>query len=252
MEKYNVKELLYCSSERCEPIGMCVECAIQNLKDSPEGRLLADNPMRYEQFWGGKKSTLEDQGLFRIALGEDVDPLLHGAYQAQNIAIPMIEMQNSDPDKESFSQEEAKLLVLGHVFHDAHEGISGDVAYPDKTQQTYEDELKLNLEVVQKVLRADDEFMDKYRGVVGDLEGWSYAGRAFAAGEYCGYLSTGLKAWSLRNHSSFTLGEQAALETMGRDVTLFILPKVRLHAEEFAYCSYLVNSNAFALAEMYN
>lgn len=249
---FNPNELKYDTSETCDPSEQCIDCIIRSMRNSYEGRLLASNQPRYEDFWGGKKSTWEDLERFKRFMGNDVDPVLHGPHQAEFVAIPMITAQNAAANYQPFTREEGKLLVIAHCFHDLHEGLTGDIAYPDKTNQTYEDELEVNLECVQKVmfLPADDDFLRRYRGVVGDLEGWSFAGRAFSAGEWCGYFLTGLRAWSMRKHMDLSDDERQAAEIMGREVTLSIIKKVAQAADEFVYCRELLDRSAYALEEM--
>lgn len=252
MTEFNPQELQYDVGETCSTNEMCIDCCVSTMKQSDWGRMLAKNKPRYEDFWGGKKSRWEDLEEFKRLIGDDVDPVMHGPYQAINVAIPMIESQNSDDSRQSFTREEGKLLILGHIWHDVHEGVSGDVAYPDKTDQTYEDELELNLTAVKDILclKDCDPFLAEYRGVVGDLQQISFAGRAFTAGEWCGYMMTGLKAWSLRNHLPLNEEQRKAMEIMGREVTLGIVDKVAEYAEEFTLCAELIIKNEVALEEM--
>lgn len=249
MSEFNPLEIEFCQD--CET-DMCKNHAVELLKNSRYGELLQNNPPRYADFWGGKKSSWDDIEKFKWLVGPDVDPLMHGVHQAETVALPMIQMQNTAYMCQPFTREEGKMLYLGHILHDAHEGISGDIAFPDKTKQTYEDELKLNLEVVADIMgfEPDDDWMRRYRAIVGDLQGWSFAGRAFEVGEKIGYLQTGLRVWAMRNHTELTDNEKKAAELMGREVCLGAVDAVNKGAKEFVYADYFLLSNAGALREM--
>lgn len=246
MSEFNPKSLEYCDTLDCDTFGMCIDCVVRRLENSYEGRLLAWNPPRYAKW------VWEDKDRFKQFMGPDVDPFGHGPHQARAVAIPMVELQNMTPGYRPFTKDEAKMLVLGHTLHDAHEGLTGDVAYPDKTAQTYEDELKVNLETIRTVLGLpnEDPFIASYRAVVGDLESWSFAGRAFAAGEYCGYFLTGMRAWAMRGHSGLDPNEAALCEDMGREVVSSARRKLESNAHEFAFCQYLLDAHKVALGEI--
>lgn len=244
MEKFNPSELKYC--EGCVN-DICIDCTVDAIKQSDYGKLLSDMGPRFGMFqW-------EDEARFRQYLGNDVDPLLHGIHQAEFVALPFIELQNSSPDHRPFTREEAKMLLIGNVLHDAHEGLPeiGDVPYPEKKKrgkEWYEFELETNLRVVSEILSEEPEsgFMKAYRATVGDLENWSFAGRAFNAIEMCGYSLTGLRAWSLRNHSELSPEEQEKSATLGREVLTKNMPVLKDY-KDFPYAAHLLRVHENAL-----
>ncbi len=245
MENFNPQELQFCSSNTCEVYGKCLDCIVLNASATKEGQMLEANPPRYS-LW-----TWEDEGLFRVVFGEDVDPLRHGIYQAKHIALPMIEMQNQKDGRRRrrFTKQEAKLLLLAHTVHDLHEGITGDIPAPQKNDDINRSELEVNQQVVASMLNLspDDPFMGELREVM--AEGDSFLSRAFSVGEQCGYFLTGVKAWSLRNHQSLTAEQREKCEDMGRQVSLSAFPSL-LEGFEFPYCDRLLEQNAIALGEM--
>jgi len=241
MMEYSPKEQQYCTG--CEK-DLCVGCVQETIALSYEGRLLKSNKPRYEAFhW-------EDLDRFRAYLGDDVDPLKHGMYQAKEIAIPFIEFQNTFDGYTDFTQEQAKMLIIGNVLHDLHEGITGDIPEPDKNHQTAVDELEVNLECVKNVLHPSKEWLEAYRAVVGDIEGWSFAGRAFNAIERCGYFLSGVKAWNLRNHNELDDDEKAQSRAMGFGCIERQAPHLLELGKEFAYCWWLIKANETAVKQV--
>ena len=251
MENFNPSQEMYCQSD-CEIASKCLDCVQQDMAASKEGVLLANNPPRYAKW------HFEDVGLFRVVMGEDVDPLLHGIYQAKNVALPMIEMQNQMDGRRRrrFSKEEAKLLLLTHVLHDYHEGITGDIAADDKTSDINRNELRVNQQLVARLynLEADHPFLLKMWETMDetgfDENGDSFVNRAFHAGEQCGYFLTGIKAWSLREHKSLTSEEQAKCKDMGIKVASAAARHLLDNMSDFKYCDYLLGAHAVALGEI--
>jgi hypothetical protein len=242
-EKYSTQELKYCADCTHD---YCSDCVVSLLNQSEYGRLLQEMPPRFAYF------AWDDADRFKAYLGNDVDPFKHGEYQAEHVAIPFIEHQNSSPWHQPFSRAEAKMLVIGNVLHDAHEGICGDVALPEKDDDVYEAELRTNLEVVSELmgLQHNSDFMKSYRAIVGDLKGWSHAGRAFNAIERCGYFLTGVKAWSLRNHSELDYEEQMKCREMGHAVITNNVPVLAEYSREFAYPAELLRIHEVAINEV--
>lgn len=239
--EYQPGEVQYCLN--CET-DYCGDCIQSTMERSYEGRLLAAMEPRFNAFmW-------EDVEKFKKYMGDDVDPVKHGIYQATHVALPFIEHQNSMPWFKSFTQEEAKMLYLANVAHDWHEGLEAlnrgattDVEAPKKTDEIYEAELELNLEVVKSILHPTDEWLQSYRAVVGDLKGWSHAGRAFNCIERCGYFLTGMKAWSMRNHEDLDDDERLKCREMGHATMTFNLPVLDEYSREFAYPGFLLRVN---------
>lgn len=235
--EFNPKELEFCEGA-CEVPNVCLDCLVQNLDQRQEGQLLREKVgVRY-----GNWAWDDHQRMIQYI--PDCDPVFHGIYQARNIALPMIERGH-------FSRAEAKLLMIAHTLHDAHEGIWGDIPKPLKTRQNDEQELELNVEIVSSLINepVDSEFMRDYRRVVGDLDGETHLGRAFSAGEQLGYFLTGIRAWSLRNHNALTEEERGKCEDMGRVVALSCVEKLAA-LEEFPLCGDLLEQHAWALREM--
>lgn len=228
MERYNVKEVEFC--EGCN-VDLCGPCAFNALRDSRYGDMLKNNPPRFGRW------AFEDNQRFIKLLGHDVDPLKHGLHQAYEVAIPFIEAQNNSPWHKPFTPAEAKILFLGNILHDAHEGVTGDVALPDKTLASDMEEQLINMTVVAEILglSQDDPFLKHYESVVWDLEGWSHAGRAFKAIEAVGYVETGLKAWAARNHADLDDDERAKVADMGHAVLTLDTPLLTPYIGEFVY-----------------
>lgn len=243
MEKFNTKELRFCESCAND---MCIDCTVETLEKSVYGNLLKAMKPRFGYFqW-------EDEARFRKYMGDDVDPLKHGVHQAEKVAIPFIEHQNSSPWHQPFTRGEAKMLVIGNCLHDLHEGLTGDIAVPDKTDDIYEAELEVNLECVADLLqlKPESDFMQSYRAIVGDLKGWSHAGRAFNAIERCGYFLTGLDAWAMRNHSDLDDDERLKCREMGYAVITANVPILQDYSREFVYPAYLLRANEKAISEV--
>lgn len=231
MEKYSMS-----SVQRCKGECLCIghnpyEADLSCLMDWAERqgldkKLYDKVGVRYGNW------AWDDQNRMREFL-PDTDPWLHGIYQAQEIAIPFIE-------SEGFSEKEARLLLTANVYHDMHEHIVGDIPKPLKTKESDAEELEINLQVVREILELNEghPFIQDYRSVMGDLEGWSRVGRAFTAIEQCGYFNTGMNAWFLRNDPELTPEEQAKCEDMGRIVALSCVSKMQ--ASEFEYPRYLL------------
>lgn len=246
MENYNPKDLRYCTG--CESVASsCLECNYQTILGRPEARLLRENVgVRFSAF------AWEDTERFKHYLGDDMDPVKHGYHQALEVALPFIEFQNAFDDYPSFTEEEAKMLMLANVFHDVHEGVSGDVPEPEKTLQSNIAELELNLRITASILGEDvnSPFMQRYRSVMGDFEGWSLAGRAFAAIERCGYFQSGINAWSLRNHSELDDEEKLKCREMGHAVLNKNTPILTELGKEFPYCWWLLKTNEATLGQV--
>lgn len=236
-ERYNAKELEFCTS--CEA-DLCMRCAIDKLKNSRYGRLLYNNPPRFGAW------AWDNKARFREYMGPDIDPVMHGPHQAVNVALPMVELQNKGYFRR-FTREEAKILFLAHILHDAHEGISGDVPAPQKTLQSNLDELELNQTVVADIL-GDSPFLPHLREVM-DPRSYSFVGRAFQAGELCGYFLTGLRAWALRNHADLSPEEREKCEDMGRVVILADVSKLAAY-DEYAFVNWLISGNRVAIEEV--
>lgn len=243
MSQFNPKSLEFCTN--CET-DRCVPCVVDDAINSEEGQLLMQNPPRYGDFmW-------HNEDRFRNYMGNDVDPLMHGPYQAVNVAIPMIEAQNSNLRYEPFTKVEAKLLVMAHVVHDFHEGLTGDIPAPQKTEQTALSELEINQQVVSKILGLSVEhpFMTDLKQIMGDTQGHTKLGRAFNVSEQIGYFQTGLKAWSLKDHQKLTPAERAESKRMGHDVVIYSYQKIKNGATEFAYCRDLLVTNYAVVREI--
>lgn len=249
---FSPEELSWCETDTCEVWGACSDCLLSSLKRTREGQALAAMGPRFSNFYW------EDLGAFRKYMGPDVDPVMHGFHQAEVVAKEMVRHQNSEAAHGRyfpFNKEEAKLLYLANVAHDWHEGVYhlGDVPAPKKTREGMEEELELNLTVTASVLglKENDPWILKYRGVVGDFEQWSPVGRAFAVGEQIGYFLTGLRAWGMRNHTELDSTQREQCGIMGKEVCLTAAEKMVPYCTEFAYVSFVLDSNAKALEQMY-
>src|SRR5689334_13554839 len=147
METFNPKELGNCQSDKCEVAKMCGRCALASIVRSPDGILLADNPPRFGTWHWDSFDEMKEH------LGADVDPVQHGYHQANEIIVPMVQYQNAyKGGVRRFTEGEAKLLYLSNIFHDAHEGHTGDISLPNKNLSTYEAELEINQKVVGRIL----------------------------------------------------------------------------------------------------
>lgn len=243
MEKYNVQEVRFC--EGCEA-DLCEACAFNSLVNSRYGDLLINNPPRFGRW------AFADRQRFIDLIGDDVDPLRHGLYQANSVAVPFINAQNSLPWREHLTRDEAKMLYIGNILHDAHEGLTGDIPLPDKTLDSDRREQSINLAVIAEILgpAATDDFLHRYESVVWDLEGWSRAGRAFKAIELVGYVETGLRAWAARNHADLDDDERASVADMGQTVLELDTPLLVPFLMEFTYVQNVYDRATAALKQM--
>lgn len=232
------------SLESCFGCGahMCMGCAQESIERSPAGLKLAEIGVRYSRF------AWDDTDKFKKYLGDDVDPVKHGLHQAREVAIPLITAQNTST-KTRFTYKQARALVLTNVYHDAHEGYTGDVPYPDKTIESDMAELEVNQRVV-KELGASAVLLGEMRGIMGDFKQQTFLGKAFNAVENIGYLETGLKAWELRMHPQLTHEEQAKAYSMGLNVVPGAADRVVQARWMFPYAHQVLMENSHAIREV--
>lgn len=193
-----------------------------------ECALLGNNPPRYHGFlW-------EDVDRFREYFGPDVDPIEHGRHQAETVAIPFVEA-------DYFTVEEGNLLVLTNLVHDYHEGVTGDILYPDKTVESDRAELEVSQNILKKFMTP--ELVEQIGKVMGDFEGETRLGRAFSAIEQIGYCTTGLKAWRGRSRQDFTPEERGKCYSMGKNVVQGSSEALEGYQKEFPYVSKFLHNN---------
>lgn len=241
METFNAKEIENCFD--CTK-HLCRVCTVEQFALTPDGRGLKDNPPRFSHFmW-------EDEKRFREFMGPDVDNFAHGPHQADTVALPMIEFQNAS-NRPHFSEEEARLLYFTHLVHDFHEYRMGDIALPDKTRESDIAELAVNREVVKAALNMtdDDPYLIGSQAIMGDFDGETFLGRAFKAGEYVGYLHTGLRAWAMREHSLLDDDERHQAYELGKAVLTKNTPVLVRYADEFPYVKHLLDNNYEAIRQ---
>lgn len=216
-------ELLDCGG--CE-LSPCAPCVIEDFQQLPEYHLLQANDPRYGKWlWDNKQK-------FREWFGDDVDPVEHGRHQAEHIAIPLIEYQNREGGQ-MFTDREAKLLVLTNLVHDYHEGITGDLPAPDKTEDFHKMELRANQEIISKFM--DGFLVMDIEKVMGDFEGKTFVGRAFNAVENLGYFETGIKAWLFKDHPALSVEERGKCYAMGNQVISASVEALEPYRNEFPY-----------------
>lgn len=248
MEKntgYNVQQIEFCHD--CDK-DLCGTCATEMLEDSNYGELLRRNVQaRYKMWWW------PDLKRFKEAMGPDVDPVLHGPHQAETVVKPFVEFQNVS-DRPHFTYEEANLLYITNLLHDSHEGLTGDVPKPQKTVESDAEELRVNRQVVSELMgwRNGHPLLEGMQAIMGDMAGETRMGRAFEAIERAGYLQTGLRAWSMRNHSQLSRAEKQQTIEMGRIVSQDSAKHLERFASEFPYANHVLQTSAPARAEMLN
>ena len=226
--------------QNCEQ-APCVPCVQTEFSQLPEHTLLEANDPRYGNWlWENKEK-------FREWFGDDVDPVEHGRHQAEHIAIPLIEYQNREGGQ-MFTDREAKLLVLTNLVHDYHEGITGDLPAPDKTEDFHKMELRANQEIISKFM--DGFLVMDIEKVMGDFDNKTFVGRAFNAVENLGYLETGLKAWYVRNHPALTLEEAGKSFAMGSTVIKGAYKSLQPYREEFPYVDHVIFTHRGAMREL--
>lgn len=242
-EKFNVQQIEFCGDCHGD---LCKTCAIDMLAESNYGQLLRENVGARYKMW-----AWSDQARFIEVMGPDVDPVLHGAHQAETVVKPFVEFQNVS-DRPHFTYEEANLLYITNLLHDAHEGLTGDIPKPDKTPESDAQELRINRQVVSELMgwRNGHPLLEGMQQIMGDVAGTTRIGRAFEAIERAGYLQTGLRAWSMRNHSQLNFSERFRTVAMGRIVSLDSAAHLLKYANEFPYVDHLLSTNAPALQEM--
>lgn len=242
MERYNVNQIEFCDDCRDD---VCRPCATDIMENSEYGRLLREKVQaRYSNWWW------PDLERFKELMGPDVDPVLHGPHQAEMVVKPFVEFQNLTDDP--FEYTEANLLYITNLFHDAHEGVTGDIPKPLKTPESDAEELRVNKNVVMDLMAwpEDHYLLQGMQQIMGDVGGTTRLGRAFEAIERCGYLQTGLRAWSMRHHDNLSYQEKFQSMQMGRIVSLDSTAHLLNFAGEFPYVEYLLNTSAPARQEM--
>lgn len=220
----------------------CLECGQEEIADSPAGRLLGAIGVRYSAF------AWDDQEKFKRYLGDDVDPVVHGYYQAVNVAIPFVKAQNEGRNR-SFTYDEAKDLVLANLYHDVHEAYTGDIPYPDKTRESDEAELKVSYSTLAE-LGMHPNLNGRINRVMGDFDGETFVGRAFNLVEHIGYLETGLKAWNLRDCPTLTQDEKDRSREMGLKVVASAIPKITDYKWTHSYVGDVLMSNIANIREV--
>jgi len=226
--------------DNCE-LSPCVPCVEENFQQLPEYTLLEANDPRYGKWlWTDKQK-------FREWFGDDVDPVEHGRHQAEHVAIPFIEKQNHEGGQD-FTDREAKLLVLTNLVHDYHEGVTGDIPAPEKTEDFHKHELRVNQEILNKFM--DGFLVADIEKVMGDFEGKTMIGRAFNAIENLGYFETGLKAWYSRHHPALSMEEAGKTYAMGSVVVPAATNALQKYREEFPYVDYQLYTHRGALREL--
>lgn len=204
-----------------------MECGQDDIEASPAGRLLGAIGVRYSAF------AWDDQEKFKRYLGDDVDPVKHGYYQAINVAIPLVRSQNLGT-RRSFTYDEAKDLVLTNLYHDVHEAYTGDIPYPDKTRESDLAELRVSRDTLAE-LGIHPALNQRVNRTMGDFDGETFVGGAFSLGEHIGYLETGLKAWALRESPMLTSEEKERSRDMGIKVVSSAIPKVVEEKWRYSY-----------------
>lgn len=231
----NLNEIKYCQD--CEA-GPCGECMYQKLLTSEEGILLRQNVgVRYGRWrW-------DDEEAMRKLI-PDTDPVLHGLYQAETVALPLVKA-NQERGFAPFTFDEAKLLYLTNVYHDIHEGYTGDIPVPDKTRESDEEEAAMNVAITARFLGKSmwDPWLKDYKQVLTDFDGGTFIGRAFKCTEQIGYFLTGVRAWSLRHHNALTPEQREKCEAMGREVAPTSAKKLLPYCNEFAFAGRVLDEN---------
>jgi hypothetical protein len=225
--------------QQCE-LSPCVPCVERDFAQLPEHTLLQENDPRYGKWlW-------EDKQKFKEWFGDDVDPVEHGRHQAEHVAIPLIEHQEKYGN--SFTWREAKLLVMSNIVHDYHEGITGDLPAPEKTEEFHALELEANQHILDKFL--DKALTNDIRKVMGDFEGKTVVGRAFNAIENLGYFETGIKAWYFKDHPALSAEEKGKSYSMGLNVVRASVQSLEAYRQEFPYVDYQLFTHRRALREI--
>lgn len=223
-------------------LSRCLGCSQREIESSDMGDLLGAIGVRYSKF------AWKNQRKFKNYLGDDVDPVKHGAYQAKHVAIPLIEAQNNS-DKRHFTFDEAKDLVLANVYHDVHEGLTGDIPQPEKTRESDIAEMAINKKVLEE-LGVHSVLAYKMHQILSDHEGETFTGRAHQLVENLGYLATGLRAWQIRDFPVLNGEERKSCREMGLQVAPSAANRVLGFTDEFAYAGQFLEENNSRLRSM--
>jgi len=238
MEKYNVKRCEMCICNNCERLeDMGVECLTNAMLQSPEGRKLEK-----QHRWGDWR--WDDTKRFEQHLGPDVNNFWHGPYQAKEVAIPFIEHQNAYGVRK-IDEADARLLVALNCLHDIQEAHTGDIPLPDRTAEGNAHELRLQREIIARILGVTphDPFIERLQEV---QSGVNFLSRAFKAIEYCGYFNTALRAWALKDHEGLEPEEREKCFALGQAVLTINTPKMA-RMVEFPFVQDLLLKNQAAI-----
>ncbi|MDQ2972916.1 MAG: hypothetical protein M3Q79_00330 [bacterium] len=157
--------------------------------------MLNINPPRFSgDLWS-------DEAKFREKFGPDVNPLKHGPYQARTIAIPAVDLQQQASISGGYSglsDPVANYFVAYHVVHDDHEGITGDVLLPDKTQAICDEEFEVWQKLMKNVYGTNTAAgLIYYGGIFDHGNKDHFLPKLWQVSEKLGYIATGLRAYEL-------------------------------------------------------
>ncbi|MDQ3093979.1 MAG: hypothetical protein M3Q70_02255 [bacterium] len=187
--------------------------------------MLNANPPRFSgDLW-------DDEDKFREKFGPDVNPLKHGPYQARTIAIPAVDLQqqaSSNGGYSGLSDPTANYFVAYHVVHDDHEGVTGDVLLPNKTQEICDQEFEVWQTIMKDVYGSNTAAgLIYYGGIFDHGDRDRFLPKLWHISEQLGYIATGLRAYELgEQDDELTSDERQQSLAMATRVVARNLPDV--------------------------
>lgn len=160
-------------------------------------------------------------------MGPDVNPFLHGPFQAETIALPMLRSQKAATGLRQLPRPLGDPFIAHHIQHDDHEGLyaqhtktNADIAAHDKTDSIHDQEFQLWCSIHQELF--PDTFADHY-SLIEKFEGNSskeeFPALFWRISEHAGYLATGFQAAHMANNSEdLSDAERAMCRSLAADV----------------------------------
>ncbi len=200
----------------------------QPFMDTPYAESLSSMEPRFKRYhW-------DDLEKFKAFLGDDVDPLKHGPYQAVTVGIPMVDAQEQGPaDCPQLPEGFADLFITHHAQHDDHEGehsvrknMTHDVPYAEQTTENRIAEYELWKQIQAETFGNAEarEHASRISTFASPDAPDSFLKQFWDVSESVGYLLTVLRAWNISSCSTDVTGEERrrakrlAIEVFGRQM----------------------------------